>query len=57
MSKAMVQACEDAMAKPFINLIIDLQPNTRDMLRFRSIVLSDKGDPFWQVQLEYLYDL
>ena len=56
-AKAMVQVFEDAMAKPFTNLIIDLKTDTTDLVKFRSNVLLDESEPFGRVHLAHVYAL
>jgi len=54
-AKDMVQAFEDATSKPFTNLIVDLKPDTPDLLRFRTNVLPDEGEQFGPVRLAHVY--
>ena len=55
--KPMVEAFEDATSKPFSNLIVDCRPDTPDILRLRSNILPDEGEPFGHVHLAHAYPL
>ena len=48
-------AFEDATSRPFSNMIIDLKPDTPDILRFKSNILPEEGEPFHSVHLAHTY--
>lgn len=54
-AKRMIEAFEDATAKPFSNLIVDCKPDTPDLLRLRSNVLPGEGIPFGVDNLAHVY--
>lgn len=43
-SKFMIEAFRDAMSKPYTYLMIDLRPETEDMLRLRSSIFPDEDN-------------
>ena len=54
-AKELQAAFEDATSKPFSNMIIDLKPDTPDILRFKCNVLPGEGEPFQSVHLAHAY--
>jgi hypothetical protein len=53
----MLKAFDDATAKPFCNLIVDLKPDTPEQLRLKSNILPDEGDVFQKANLAHTYML
>lgn len=53
----MIKAFEDATSKPFSNLIVDCRPDTPELLRCRSNILPDEGEPFGPDRLAHAYAL
>lgn len=43
-SKFMIEAFRDATSKPYTYLMIDLRPETEDMLRLRSSIFPDEDN-------------
>jgi hypothetical protein len=54
-AKGMVEAFEDATSKPYHSLIIDLKPDTPDLVRIRSNCLPDEGKAFGMANLSHCY--
>ena len=54
-AKELQLAFEDATSKPFSNMIIDLKPDTPDILRFKCNILPDEGEPFQSAHLAHVY--
>lgn len=51
----MIQAFEDATSTPYSNLIVDCRPDTPDIVRFKSNILPDEGEPFGVDKLAHVY--
>ena len=56
-AKDLQAAFEDATSKPFSNMIIDLKPDTPDILRFKCNILPDEGEPFQSAHLAHVYPI
>ena len=54
-SELMIKAFEDATSKPYRNLVVDLKPDTPEVLRLRTNVLPDQGEQLGPAHLTHAY--